>query len=212
MLVSELRPYIRLLAPNAPNPIIDMAVVDAARELCRRTHAWRYTLEAGDLSKEGTYIVMSPPTDAVILKPWTIDYADDGTLTPATEAQLTRKVSPGWRDDTGTPTHYVFEAPDTLILYPWLSTISMSDLKVRVSLMPELGVTELPDRIATQHSETIRNGALARLFAMPGRSWTNPQLAGVYGAGYAAALAEIEEDGTDGYVRNLPRKVRYGGY
>lgn len=212
MLVSELRPYIRLLTPNAPNPIIDMMVVDATRELCRATHAWRYELEAGDLSKEGSVIVLSPPENAVILKPWTIDYADDGTLVPATKAQLTRKASPDWRSDTGTPTHYVFTPPYTLTLYPWLSTISMSDLKVTVSLMPELGVTEIDDQLATQYSETIRNGALARLFAMPNRTWTDLQLAGMYAAGFAAALAGIEEEGTDSYVRNLPRKVRYGGY
>jgi hypothetical protein len=199
------------MVPGAPDPVIDQAVVDAARELCRTTNGWRYELESSDLSKEGSLVVMSAPENTVLLRPYSVSYGDNGALAPMSREKLTR-LNSRWRSDVGDPSFYVFVAPDKLLLTPWPTTLVMRDLIVTVSLMPALGVTEIDDHLATRFSEHIRNGALARLFMMPKRSWSDPQLGAAHLALFAMAMASIEEEGTDSGVRNLPRSVRYGGY
>jgi hypothetical protein len=211
MLLSDLRPLIRIQVPGCPDPVIDMVAVESTRQLCRSTNVWRYTLESADLSKEGKSVVMSPPEDTEILTVFAVEYGDVGVLTPRTAAQLSRAV-PTWREDSGDPTSYVYTLPYTLRLVPWPTTLSMSDLTVTVSLMPTVGVTSIDDRLAVPYSEVIRTATIGQLMLMPNKPWSNPRNGAAYLQGVASTIDSIIEDGTDGGVRNLPRSVRYGGY
>lgn len=211
MLLSDLRPLIRIRVPGCPDPVIDMVLVEATRALCRSTHVWRHELESSDLSKEGDNIVMEPPTDTTILTVFSVEYGTAGQLIPRTAAQLTR-IYPPWRDETGEPTSFVYSPPLTLRLYPLPETLSMRYLTITVSLMPNVGVTAIDDRVAVPYSEIIRLTALGDLMLMPNKPWSNPQLGAGYLQAAAMATSNIAEEGTDNGLRNLPRRVRYGGY
>jgi hypothetical protein len=211
MLVSALRPLIRLQVPGCPDPLIDMMVVEATRQLCRATNVWRYELEASDLGKDGSLIVLSPPEDTEILTVFSVEFGDSGPLVPRTAAQLSR-ADATWRDDSGDPVAYVYTPPATLRLTPWPTSISTSDLIVTVSLLPAVGAVSIDDRVATPYSELIRMAAIGELMLVPNKPWTNPKLGASYVQAVASATSNITEEGTDNGVRNLPRRVRYGGY
>lgn len=211
MLLSELRPLIRLQVPGCPDPVIDMMVIEATRQLCRVTHIWRYELDALELDRDDDNVTLTPPEDSEILTVFSVEYDDDGALIPRTTRQLTRETA-AWREDVGNPSYFVYTPPATIRLVPLPSPLRLSELIVTVSLMPAVGSTAIDDRIATPYSEIIRTAAIGELMLVPNRPWTNAQLGAAYVQTVAAATANIVEEGTDNGLRNLPRRVRYGGY
>jgi len=60
------------------------------------------------------------------------------------------------------------------------ATICIGGLVVWAYLQPEKTATTLPDVLWNDHEDAISNGARCRLLRLPGRSWSNPELAGYY--------------------------------
>lgn len=68
-----------------------------------------------------------------------------------------------------------------------------SDFEIKSSSIAPEGWTELPD-VMDEWTDTIRSGALSRLFAMPGQPWSNPQAAAYYRALFEEGITQAKRE------------------
>mgnify|MGYP006175348257 CR=1 FL=1 len=71
-------------------------------------------------------------------------------------------------------------------------------------------VPSIPDRIFYPFRQGIVSGALAHLYMMPGKDWTNPQLAQPHGAKFENTIADAKSR-ADRDFGNAPLTTKYGG-
>lgn len=71
-------------------------------------------------------------------------------------------------------------------------------------------VPEVPDRIFYAFRQGIVSGALAHLYMMPGKDWSNPQLAQPHGAKFENTIADAKSR-ADRDFGNAPLIAKYGG-
>lgn len=161
-------------------------------------------------------------------------YPTGTPVTPRTIQQL-QSIDPLWRTREGsTARHFVLEgetaaASATTVsqhrvrLYPMLSSqVADTDgVQPRVVVVTDVvadmdlsvfddQIPVLPDRIFYAFRELITAGALARLFAMPGKDWTDQKLAGYYDGKFERGVIEAKSR-ADNDFSNAPVVCTYGG-
>ena len=78
-----------------------------------------------------------------------------------------------------------------------------------VALQPTQTSTTIPDDVFDGHAEDIAQGALARLFALPKKDWTDTTLAGARGLMFNSRIATVANQVSKGFSRG---KVRVKGH
>lgn len=184
MLLSALRPPVSAEAVDCPNPVVDRAIIDAARELCGAATVWQTTVTVD------------------------VTTADDYPLS-VEDGEIDRPVGgPSVDGRTLHPDLYSYPDPRTLRIERWPN--DPGSLTVTLALRPKRGVTEIPDGLASDYETALHAGALYRLLRMPGVAWSNPELAMYYGrlfrARRANAIAACNRGFAQGSVRAAPRR------
>lgn len=165
--VGDFHPLIRPMAPAAPIPNVDLAIVKAARRLAERTRCWRetFTLTAEDGT---TWYDISLEDDR---KVWEVDtvYFNGCRLHPAPFASF----SPEEMTHSSIPIWYLADGPRIGLVPRGAGTAT-----VTLFLVPEIkpflkSDTYLPDVMRDRFSTAIMHGALADLLATPAQAWTN---------------------------------------
>jgi hypothetical protein len=103
---------------------------------------------------------------------------------------------------------------DTLnqvLIAPLSGTTYTSGLSVRVAWKPTLAATVLDEKLASRYPDALIAGALHRLLSIPNQSWSNGGLAAYYGGRYDLLRDEAKQASTDGGMKGVVRKVKYGG-
>jgi hypothetical protein len=181
--------------PGCPNTLAVQHLQQAARKFCERTEAWREKLPAINLVVDDVTYTLTPSYDCEIrriLEVWLRTETDvtngyDGTLQTYDKYEYEPEGSVLTLADAITP-----------------KTAVTSGLVVKVALVPYL-VTDV-DSIDVQGgisptflnswAEPIVARAKYTLMLSPKKSWSNPQLAGVflaeYNAGVSKALTEVD--------------------
>lgn len=179
--IASLIPEVRIDATAAPDPLIEQKLRDAAIEMCRDTWVWQHTLPARSVVAGRAEHTVSPPDSGsrIVSVLW---MRHNGELvTPASAAELNR-VSLKWHEQKGKQaTRFVPSSPTTFRLAPIPTESAARGLTdIRVALMPVHDATELPDILVDEFREAVVSGALYRLLRMPGRDWTQGDLAAVH--------------------------------
>lgn len=109
------------------------------------------------------------------------------------------------------PGDYVQHSPSVIELAE--SVTAESKAKALIILKPRPGCTSVPDSILDRWPDCIAAGVKARLMAMPGNDWSNPQLSGYYASEYKtmwmAAAADVRNEfgvsrkGRAGFTRSV---------
>jgi len=160
-------------------------------------------------------------------------WSEDGRLIPFRTAEQLQAVDVRWRTRTGTrPLYFTTEGELAA------SDVSPSGFRVRLypapqsedvvgSLEPRFVITtdavadfslsefdnqvpSIPDRIFYPFRQGIVSGALAHLYMMPGKDWTNPPLAQPHGAKFENSIADAKSR-ADRDFGNAPLTTKYGG-
>lgn len=92
----------------------------------------------------------------------------------------------------------------TLQLTPAATAAAPVRVDILAVIAPGPASRGMPDNVWRAHSEALRNGALERLFAMPQKAWSNPQLAAYHGDRFRAA----KKDALATYHRNVTMPAR----
>lgn len=186
-------------ARSAPEPTVDQALLDAARELLRRTRAWRVWLEpVTTLAADNQAATFAIPTASEIVRieratldgqPFevgnaTLERADWSRFTAGTKALLSANL-----------TTYVLRGT-----FP-----AGQALQVQVSLQPGDEATGIPDDLAARFHNVIADGAIAELLLIPGTDFYNPELAALRRNLFDQAIGEATVQLHRGYTATVPR-------
>lgn len=180
MNVSDIVPFVAAEVPGCPEVLIKQSIVQTAIEFCTETMAWQEIQDPITIIDNVNEYDIDVPAGARIVTVKDI-WASNRKLRPVTMEQLFERI-PNWQDARGSePTYYNASADwKTIRIYPIPTESRGAKLTMRAAYAPILTATTLPDEIVTKHLDGLTGGAKSRLMLMPGRSWTNAQMAGVY--------------------------------
>lgn len=156
---------------GVPTPLAEGAILDAARDFCRRSNAWKLWINDIALS-DGvrSYALPIPPLSSLLLveEVWI-----GSTPMIAPGADEIRARLPDWATVKGGPRFIEAELnPPTVLLYPMPGPTDTTPMRVRVALMPARGADELSDLLAEQYEKALEAGAKLKLLSMPKKPWS----------------------------------------
>lgn len=212
-LIHELTNTVMLAVPDAPEPAVTRAYLEAARQFFTQTRAWRDNDQrlariesagrAGVGAFQATIDDETEAFDAIVVR------FEGYKLKKVARTDMT-----GLREGSyGRPAHYcvtknlIEVTPD-----PGPGPSSESRLTALLALRPARSAVELDDDIADRWGEIIEQGAIGRLLMQPRQDWTDYNGAMLYKASFEDHIntwrSRAGDDGQVGVVRT----VRYGGY
>ena len=206
---------LRVNCPLAPEPVMQLAVVDAVRTFTAKTLLWKYTLaRTSVVADESTYLIDVPDsTNGEFIHAKSARFKSDG----AADTQFkdlnpfgTDDKSDGWEYHTGNvPSEFtvIFGVAEGsyVRLYPIPDKASDSGLEMTVNLKLKLASTTFPDWIDLKYHDVIIAGAKGNLFAQVGMPWYDSKLA-IYWLG--AFNTGIVNSKYDKYTANTNRPMQ----
>ena len=181
-------PDITIHVEGCAEPVMTHAVRNAAITFLSDTLMWRETLDQESVSASGfPYDLPSGPGGITAS---VLDVRLDGAaLRPITELDLDKQQQ-DWRTQTGTPAWYWHPGPDTISVYPLPDAPVLLTLTVAYTLTRT--ATAVPAFLHMHYAPVIAAGALAQLFAMPNKPWSNPQAAAAWADRFGAWKADAK--------------------
>lgn len=157
------------------------AIRSAAIEFCDQSRVWREILATDLTLVAGTEdYTLTPPTDALIMgvhKIQLYDPVNNGAPDSRPLPMLAHNHFDFFSkrtDQQDKPRHWLGNTPDTVRFYP-IPDDGGYTAKVWATLKPTRDSTQGPDFLYNDWEEAIGHGAKAKLLAMSGRDWANPQ-------------------------------------
>lgn len=210
---DDLLPDIQVEIPEIPSFVAQRSLIRAMREFCEETRAWRISFNASTLADDPLLPLISYfPDFTELVDVITIKNVDGGEpVEPRTYAWFDKNLS-DWRSDSAIDAnYYVLEDNNTIRLVPYPTETIVNKYYVRAAIKPLLTTTTLDDRMVNKYSETLIHGALAKLYAIPRKPWTDLQLASIHDAQFRVKFGQARTEAAEEFQTGVPRKVKYGG-
>lgn len=192
--LSVFRSRIAPRVPGCSDMLIDQAVLDACIEFSEKSLAVKrmmdpFNTQAGvreyDLDT-GVVMVAAAWRDG---SPMTALTEDDS---PARMFAATGSAFPG------TPSYIAQVEPDVVALFP--TPDAAYSIVMRAAIKPTRSATQVEDQLFDQYCDAVVDGALSRLYALPGE-FASPALADRHENKFKAAVADAMLDAQRGQLR-----------
>jgi hypothetical protein len=202
---STFAPDVAIEVPGCPQPLIEHHAMHAVSLFCKETRRLRETLPAVSVvANQGAYSVTPSSPNFKVVRVENV-LLNGEPLAPISESELDAEM-PDWRTQTGVPCLFVWY-DEKLQLVPAPSTAATDALVVRISYTLDVSVSQTGfDKLLYQeYSDGLAAGIKARLMAIPGRGWSNPELAAFYQTAFKVAIAKGRLDASGGLTRSRLR-------
>lgn len=170
--------------PGIPPQLADRVMLDAVREFCIATRAWKMDHEPIDLVFDQVdYPVADVPPCAIL---WEADHVkiSGSQAWPYSEGSLL--------DATDTSkAYYHMHLTNTLTLWQPPLNDETGGILIRSVLIPTPTACELPDDLFYRHIEMLERLAKVKAMTRPKCAWSNPQRAGILMSEYAAKIGSV---------------------
>ena len=211
---------VRTELPGIPEPTLFMMYAAAVREHLRRSLAWQVNLGLLTWGSSDTFPSMSSaiPSLTAVVQPTQVKWSNGSFIPFKTRAELD-EIDGDWEQSTTTgvqPDYWTITDVGAWALIPDSSSTVTSAVEVRAAVIPLLPTTAadnrrgIPEELALEFSEDWAHGALAKLMKIPGKDWTNLQLAAAYGQMFEDDIKVAKARAGADYGRPR-RRMRYGG-
>lgn len=181
-------------APGCPLPVALQKIRSAVIEFCKASRAWRYLdLTAIDaVGGQQSYTIDTGatvgtlPSGTVVAHVFQVNYNGEqiDAVTPATF----RAKSETWFSDQGDPECFTLFEEGSISLWKIPSADAAGAISIpEVALAPSETATTVDATIFERYREAIAKGALAKLYLMPGKPYSNPNLGMELEQGFRAA-------------------------
>jgi hypothetical protein len=183
---SVIYPLIANHAKRVPQPLMNTAILDAARQFCALSK-FRQESVPVSIAVNTTWYPLAPtnPQEEVIGVE-AVQY--NGYTYPCPLNPSTPETDSGMWPQVR-PYRFYFEPPNNLIVQPSPQQPLASGLSVRLILQPANNATTLDYSIVQQYDHYIADGALDFLMSTNDSPWTNPRLADSFRAKFEAGIA-----------------------
>lgn len=207
---AQFRPWVLMEVDKAPVPVVDDAIRRTVRDFCQNARVWQ-EIQNGYNTAIGIQQYQFLPGTNVgeVYLPMA------GQIGTQLNQELLFRSNewcdeayPGWRGNkhSGRPCVLTVVQPDgTFYLVP--TPTQVEPFVLTVALQPRSRASACPTFLLTDHHDAIVAGAKARLMAMNGKEWANPQLATAYAAIYVQARDAANSRAARGFTRG-PLRVK----
>lgn len=178
---------VRLHAPNAPDPLIDEALIFAAEVFCTRSGIVQQFLRA-DATAGQAQVTFTPPANTVIRRFVKVWYHESEIFSAG--PSLVDIPTPYYAPPPGTPVRYLDQAGNVVRVYPAPADSETNAFSAVAVLAPTHTAKELPDILWNEWRYSIAAGARAYVKSVPGQPWTGDA------SGDAAMFARAINDAT----------------
>lgn len=212
---ADLYWQVRSEVPGVPTPILYNHFAEAVREFFVRSLAWQHNCpNALNLAASTAFPTLITgtdiPTASQVVQPTRIKWSD-GTFIPFKTRDQMDEIDAKWEQTTGsTSSYWTITGPGSFRLYPLLTALATARIYLRVALAPTVAGGAVPDALVYEFQDAWTHGALARLLRIPGKDWTNPNLAATYMQMYDADIKLAKSRAAADFGRPH-RTVEYGG-
>lgn len=219
--------YVRPSVPGCPIQYVDDAIRDVIADFCTKTLVWQEEYVCGDImAGEHTYSFNPWSAEVAIVEPLVVMIAED-TDDPDNPVKVRSRVlktneqdldtfDPYWRETKSEiPTKFYMDTPSTIRLIGTPTRDIPNGLHLRVALKSTPETTEVPDYLYMDWADTIANGVLAKLHAIPGKVWSNPQIVNFCTAKYRTGISRARSKVAKSYVtqsKSMLPKVFAGSF
>jgi len=166
-------PYVQPHVPGCPEIVVNTHLQEAAAEFIGRSELWRFDIESDFTSKNTSDYEIDVPNGAVL----------ENILTLFVNGSAAKRVSDRHYQVSNTNTN---SAPSAFSIYQdnQIRFFPTPDRKYTFEgvgvLKPSLSATGVEDFIFETHGRSIACGAIWRLAIIPGKEWSNPEVAMYY--------------------------------
>lgn len=195
-------------APHCPVPTAIFALQRTARDFCYESMILRYVSDPIDLmAGEGTYDIEVPnATESVsAVAVW----YNDRPLEPLGFSAKYRWPWKNYDSRQGPPMFWSAPNQNQILLSPIPEIAEANALVIMAAVAPKRNAAGVDDDVLEKWSDTMINGALARIYAIPNQPFTNPQAAKerymLYRADVAQAKIEANKERTTASLKVRPR-------
>lgn len=188
--LNTFHPEIRPDLPEVPIPTLNRAIRRAAITLCRRAHVSEHWLPKITLVKGVT----------------TYDtYQSDSVKVIAIPKAKLDGVPLKY------PAEYSFDASGNLVLATPPGATKPSALEIKIRTTPEITANEIDAKIIDDFASALRAGALAELYRIPQRDWTDLALSAQWEGIFNSLIheAKMQVQGENVYNDSV---MQYQGY
>lgn len=154
---SDLVADVLIEAPGCPEPIAISTLRRTAIKFCRESHVWVEQINDLYPVNDVTKYKVTPPDDTQII-------AIASMVHHKGESEFKVKYWP-------------LVNPLGYLSFPAVPELDQGPIRIKVVLAPTNTANEMPDAIGEDYREGLIHGAVAKLVMMPGKDWSNPQMA-----------------------------------
>jgi hypothetical protein len=209
---------VRAELPGVPVPLLYNVYAETVRNFFRRSLAWQVSVPPVDLiaNEEFPDLLDSPyeellPAETYVVQPVRIKYKDGSNVTFRTRTQLDAMDSTWEQDVRSGPTrHWTITAPGVYRLYPIPAESVEAALFMKIAVAPRRNARAVPEPLADEWTQAWTEGALSALLKIPGKDWTDVNLAAAHGRMFDDSVREARSRSNADYG-NPTRQVAYGG-
>lgn len=174
--LSDYSTYVRPYLDGCPDIYIERAVMEAAIEICESSFLWRD--ESGPhavVAGVREYDLYPEEEDAEVDHLEAVSL-NGKNLVPTSLEHLVQ-TDPNYHKTEGSPSRYYHVNSHVTIAFDRIpNKTSPTGMKALFVLKPKRTATTLPDFLFNDWLKAIINGALASLYRVPGKEWSNPEL------------------------------------
>jgi hypothetical protein len=188
---DHLLPYL----PGAEPGVVDLHIRKILKEFLRRTTIWREVIVVNPVVSGALYALVPAQPIGRVSDVLRVGHGTSSITLPNIPEHM--RVAPG---SSASPRDgwYVQNLP-----YIYLATSTgLATVEVALTLTLEPGVVEFPDFLLNNHSDVLTAGILASLMAMPGKPWTQFDMAKVNWTRYVNGVLALRASLRDGGAPN----------
>lgn len=206
--VADFLPFVLPFVPGCSNPQAKQAIVSACIEFCEQSMIAQNIQTETVVSGTMDYDV-EVPAQMSLVRVMQVFYKG-ARLKPRSREMVVNPMALRAEsiDDvtiqTGTPFEWFIRAPEdeVVTVYPRPDALAASTggLTIVSALQPAVGATSVPDVLFDNYAEDIGFGAVARLVAVPGQSFSAPAAEAGFRKKFLDALSGATSVGRQGRV------------
>lgn len=208
--LSDFLPEVLVEVPDVPDVVAEHHIRNAIIDFCQRSTYYRADLAFNTVADQAQYTSadFTLPADTRIVEIYDGRLGTDRSIYRKTPGQLETEVGYDWASRTGDVYYVTREDTESLTLVRVPTTVKA--VVIKAALKPTQTATTVDDLLYNDWHELIAIGALARIYKIPNKVWSDNQTALMNAGLFENGIMEAKRRVENAHMKPS-RTVHYGG-